>query len=160
MPKYHINVSIQWKSPSPVVLSHSNPLAYLFRTDVNGAWSVHISLLIQVRQGFFFFFLEKAMLQIEYSKLLLHKMLIDWITCRLMWCFYQLFELSFWRHPFTAEDLLVSKWCNAKFLQICFDKETNSATSWMAWGWVKFQQIFIFGWTIPLESQMFVQTGN
>ncbi len=24
---------------------------------------------------------------------------------------------SFWRHPFSAEDPLVSKWCNAKFLQ-------------------------------------------
>ncbi len=30
--------------------------------------------------------------------------------------FYQLFGLSFWRHPFTAEDLWVSKWCNATFL--------------------------------------------
>ncbi len=27
--------------------------------------------------------------------------------------FNQLFGLSFWRHPFTAEDSLVSKWCNA-----------------------------------------------
>ncbi len=33
-----------------------------------------------------------------------------WITCGLLWCFYQLFGLSFWRHPFTAEDPLVSKW--------------------------------------------------
>ncbi len=47
--------------------------------------------------------------------------------------FFQLFGLSFWRHPFTAEDPLVSKWCNAKFLQICFDEETNSSTSWMTW---------------------------
>ncbi len=31
-----------------------------------------------------------------------------WITCGLLWCFYQLFELSFWRHPFTAEHPLVS----------------------------------------------------
>ncbi len=38
--------------------------------------------------------------------------------CGLLWCFYQLFWLSFWRHPFTAEDQLLSKWCNAKFLQI------------------------------------------
>ncbi len=38
---------------------------------------------------------------------LLHKALIDG---RVMWYFYQLFELSFWRHPFTAEDQLVSKW--------------------------------------------------
>ncbi len=32
--------------------------------------------------------------------------------------FYQLFGLSFWRHPFTADDPLVSKWWNAKFIQI------------------------------------------
>ncbi len=35
------------------------------------------------------------------------------------------FELSFWRHPSTAEDPLVNKWCNAKFLKICSDEETN-----------------------------------
>ncbi len=31
--------------------------------------------------------------------------------CVLLRCFYQLFELSFWRHPFTAEDPLVMLWC-------------------------------------------------
>ncbi len=56
---------------------------------------------------------------------------------------------SIWRHPFTAEDPFVSKWCNTTFLQICSDEEQN-ATSWMAWGCVHLQQIFIFGWTIPL----------
>ncbi len=30
-------------------------------------------------------------------------------------------ELSFWRHPFTAEHPLLSKWCNATF-QICSDE--------------------------------------
>ncbi len=43
---------------------------------------------------------------------------VVWITCGLLWCFYQLFGLSFWRHPFTAEDPLLSNWCNATFLQI------------------------------------------
>ncbi len=43
------------------------------------------------------------------------------------------------------------QWCNAKFLQICSDEETNSFTSWMAWGWVYFQQMFIFEWTISLS---------
>ncbi len=36
---------------------------------------------------------------------------VVWITCGLLWCFYQLFGLSFWRHPFTAEDLLLRPWC-------------------------------------------------
>ncbi len=27
-------------------------------------------------------------------------------------------RLSFWRHPFTAEDTLMRHWCNATFLQI------------------------------------------
>ncbi len=40
---------------------------------------------------------------------------VMWITCGLLWCFNQLFELSFWWHPFTAE---VSKQCNTKILQI------------------------------------------
>ncbi len=40
-----------------------------------------------------------------------------WITCitfGLLRCFPQLFELSFWRHPFTAV------WCTATFLQVCW----------------------------------------
>ncbi len=78
-----------------------------------------------------------------------------WITYGLLWCFYQLFWLSFWWHPFTAEDPLVNKWWNAKFLQICSDEETNSSTSWMAWGWVNTEQIFIFGWTTPVMYQTF-----
>ncbi len=41
---------------------------------------------------------------------------LEW--CGLLWCFFQLFGLSFWRHPFTAEDPLVSKWFNATFIQI------------------------------------------
>ncbi len=51
---------------------------------------------------------------------------VVWITCRLWWCFYQLFGLSVWRHPFTAEDPLVSKQCNTKFSQICSHEETKS----------------------------------
>ncbi len=31
-----------------------------------------------------------------------------------------------------------------KFLQICSGEETNSSTSWMSWGWLNLQQIFIF----------------
>jgi len=42
---------------------------------------------------------------------------VMWITCGLLWCFYQLFGLSFWRHPFTAGDSLVSEWCNAKLIR-------------------------------------------
>ncbi len=89
------------------------------------------------------------------------------------WCFklmfYQLLELSFWRHPFTTKDSLVSMWCNAAFHQICSDEEINSCTSWMAWGWVNFQQIYILGWTItlqlfnnklPFQSSAYVGSGQ
>ncbi len=34
------------------------------------------------------------------------------------------------------------------------DEETNSSTSRMAWGWVKFHQMFIFEWTIPWNSEL------
>ncbi len=43
---------------------------------------------------------------------------VVWITCGLLWCFYQLFGLSFWRHPFTAEHPLLRQWCNDTFFQI------------------------------------------
>ncbi len=44
----------------------------------------------------------------------------------------------------------------SKFLHVSFNEETNSSTvhvdlvqyTWMAWGWVYFQQMFIFGWAI------------
>ncbi len=61
---------------------------------------------------------------------------------------------SFWRHPFTAEDPLLSKWCNATFLLILSNRETNSSTSWMGWAQVYFQQLFIFGWNITLNLRL------
>ncbi len=49
------------------------------------------------------------------------------ITYGLLWCFYQLFRLSFWRHPFTAVDSLPRKILRGPIpLQICSDEETNS----------------------------------
>ncbi len=56
------------------------------------------------------------------TNFLLHKTFIyglEWCGLIVNYCgFYQLFGLSFWRHPFTAEDPLVNRWCNATFLQI------------------------------------------
>ncbi len=71
------------------------------------------------------------------------------ITCEILWCFYQLSGLSFWRYPFTAEHPLVSKWWNANFLLFHWKNKLIYCTSWMAW--VNFQQIFIFGFTIALR---------
>ncbi len=84
-----------------------------------------ISLLLSYLIGFFKRIVHPKIKIAENVLTIHHKMLIDglvWITCGLLWCFYQLFGLSFWRHPFTAEDPLVSKWCNATFLQICSDE--------------------------------------
>ncbi len=53
----------------------------------------------------------------------------------------QLFVLLFWRHPFTAEDPLVSKWCN---VMLTFSSKTNSSTSWIVWRWIHFK-IFLGG---------------
>ncbi len=44
-----------------------------------------------------------------------------WISC----------GLSFWRHPFTAEDPLASKWCNANFSKsILMKKQTHLHLEW------------------------------
>ncbi len=47
---------------------------------------------------------------------------VVWITCGLLWGFISSLD-SFWRHPFTAEDPLVSKWCHAILSKICSDEE-------------------------------------
>ncbi len=46
------------------------------------------------------------------TPLSLHKMLIVGITYWIVWYFCQPFGHSFWRHPFTTDDLLLSKWWN------------------------------------------------
>ncbi len=90
------------------------------------------------------------------------KGLDGFVFCGLLWCFYQLFGLSFWRHPFTAEDPLVSKWCNATFLQIWWRNKLTYMWPWITkpvlsrWGIfvaitknsVNVQQLFIFGQTL------------
>ncbi len=46
---------------------------------------------------------------------------MDWSGVHYLWIivmFLSAVWLSFWRHPFTAEDRLLSKWLNATFLQI------------------------------------------
>ncbi len=88
-----------------------------------------------------------------------------WITCGLLWCFYQLFGLSFWRHPFTAEHPLMSD------VMLHFsksDEETNSSTSWMAWWWahsanfhfwVKYHKLNIICINIKLNKNLFKFLG-
>ncbi len=81
---------------------------------------------------------------------------VVWITCGLLWCFYQQFGLSFWRHPFTAEDPLRRHWCNATFLQIWWRNKLILILHGLRVS--TFQDIFIFGWTIPFcpHWQIFV----
>ncbi len=69
---------------------------------------------------------------------------MDWSGVDYWDVFYQLFGLSFWRHPFTADDPFLSKWCNATFLQIWWRNKL------IVWGWVHFQQMF--RWTTPLAN--------
>ncbi len=125
----------------PVVLSHQNPSTYLFRMINFSPDSDEMT----------FFSLKKAILWIEelyfsWKQWFEVKILMDLFITNMqlitlqdvkrwtavVWIivmFYWLFGLSFWRHPFTAEDPLISMWFNAIFLQICSDEETNSSTS-------------------------------
>ncbi len=70
--------------------------------------------------------------------------------------FYQLFGLSFWRHPFTAEHPLRSNWWMLNLIKS--DEETNLSTSWMAW--VLYQQSFIFGVNYSFNDLMIMKSAN
>ncbi len=41
-----------------------------------------------------------------------------------------------------------------KYLNLCFEDEWSSNMFGMTWGWVIYDIIFIFGWTIPNEIKM------
>ncbi len=81
---------------------------------------------------------------------LLHKMLIDGLVdyCDV---FYELFRLSFWRYPLTADDPLVS---NDVMLihPIIYPKSVSIKKKLICildgLGWVHFLQMFIFGSTV------------
>ncbi len=50
--------------------------------------------------------------------------LVPFDYCGLLWCFNQLFGLSFWRHPFTADDPLVNVMLNF-FKSVLMKKQTH-----------------------------------
>ncbi len=56
-------------------------------------------------------------------------------------------RLSFWRHPFTAEHPLLRHICN-----LSSDEESNSSWSWMSWGWMNLQQIFLLVWSVSFST--------
>ncbi len=135
---------VQWKSSSAVVLSSKSTHIFcleLFCTVFDSEWCL-ICAYFSPDSDQITFSLEKVILWIEdyFSRKQRFEVKkswwictnrqffasqdvnwwieVVWFTCGLLWCFYKLFGLSFWRHPFTAEDPLVSKWWNATFLQI------------------------------------------
>ncbi len=62
-----------------------------------------------------------------------------------------LFELSFWRHPFTTDDPLVSKWYNVTFSKsIPKKKKKNEFISWMPNS--HFCVNFTFNATLPMQT--------
>ncbi len=72
-----------------IILNESKQLTQIYTTPVN-----QLFMMEQLYNGFVYY---------------KHKSLIDELeSCGLLWCFYQLFGLSYWRHPFTAEHPLVS----------------------------------------------------
>ncbi len=134
--RVHNNASLQWKSASPVV-SHIKIQPHIclqLFCLVNAAWSVQIYLLTQTRTLFHwrkhYYWLWSHILVTNVLTMDLFQLLsspdvnwwtgVVWITCGLLWCFYQLFGVSFWRHPFTAEHPFLRHFSKS-------DEETNSS---------------------------------
>ncbi len=82
------------------------------------------------------------------------QMLTDGLECcGLLWCFYQLFGLSFWRHPFTAEHPLLRHWCRDTFLQTWWRNKLILILDGLRVN--TFLANFHFEWTIPLKEYKF-----
>ncbi len=126
---------VKKKNPSSVVLIHQNPLLKLFWTVFTCKRCLNCAYFSpdSDKKAFSlktFCFCRKQwckvknilMIDLLFTNMQLFTRfhLMDWSHVEYCDVFYQLFGLSFWRHPFTAEDLLISQWCNAKFLHIFF----------------------------------------
>ncbi len=73
---------------------------------------------------------------------------VMWITCGLLWCFYQPFELSFRRHPFTVEQCFPTLFLEAHqqcsfWMSPLYDQyisgpgvSTNELMSWFRCVWL------------------------
>ncbi len=126
---------------------------------LNIAWSVHISLLIQMRQlvhwrkQYYGYKTHDGFVSRKLKTFCFKKhYLMDW-SCGLLWCFDQLFGLSFVWHLFIAEDPLMTKWCNATFLQICSENKNILHLVWPEDEYI-FKTFKCFEWTIHLIANM------
>ncbi len=90
----------------------------------------------------------------------LHKMLIDGLEWRgLIVDYCHVFISCLDPHSDGTHSLHRIHW-GASGGMMNFSKSVLMKTqtaSWMAWGWVNVQQIFIFGWTIPLITFIFAR---
>ncbi len=78
---------------------------------------------------------------------------VNWWT-GVMWIIVMFLSVCLDSHSDGTHSLQrIHRWANDVMLH--FSKsdlmKKNSSISWMAWGWVHFQQIFILRWTIPLR---------
>ena len=79
---------------------------------------------------------------------------LEW--CGLLWCYISCLD----SHSDGTHSLQRIHWW-ASDVMLHFsksDEETNSSTSWMTCGWGHYQQIYIFGWTIPLNILIILPT--
>ncbi len=151
------------KTSNPVVLSHQNPPTYLFRTAFTFGHLCLICSYFSPDSDKTTFSMEKVILWLEHShfsqnqKFEVKNVLImdlfvtntqlfalqdvNWwtgVTCGLLWCFYQLFGLIL-TAPIHCRGSI------AEQVMECYISPHSSSFG-MAWGWVHFPHIFIFGW--------------
>ncbi len=124
---------------------------------VNSVWSVHIfsadsdKMTFSLKQPILWTedlsFSWKQWLEMKniVHHAAFHKTLLDWSGVDYCNVFISCLD-SFWRHPFTTDEPLVSKWCNATLLQIWWrNKLINILVDLSA---SKVSAYRISGWTI------------
>ncbi len=94
---------------------------------------------------------------IQTHRFLLHKMLIDRLDlCGLLVNYCDVFISCLDSHSDGTHSLQrIHWWASDVILQVDFSKSVlveKQTLSWMAWGWVHIQQIFIIGWTTALTA--------
>ncbi len=142
-------------------LSHQHPATYLFRAVLTCKRCLicadflpdQTRSLFHWRKHYYGLFCPETTtkcLNDEFVTTLIDLWDINWWT-GVVWIivmFHQMFGLSFWRHPFTAEHPLLRHWCRDTFLQTWWRNKLILISYGLSMS--TFSANVIFWWTIPL----------
>ncbi len=159
---------LQWKSASSVALSikiHRHITVFIWKRWLICAYfsldsdemTSHLRKQYYWWRTFIFSWMQWFEIKMSYDQFVYFKHttfwftkpLMDWSRVDYLWIIVRF--LSAVCHSDGTHSLQRIHWWERDLMLNLKKNLKNSSTSWMPWGWVHCQQIYIFGWNVPLN---------